>query len=193
MNSTKPRAAAATFVGVLTLLAGAAAFLVPLQHAGPYGIPGRGLVGGLVCFAVSAVLLVRGTPVIARVVAYAASPLVLFFALYGALAELQEVVVLYTEHADLRLWIVDHEGVEWVSMPRSKADENAIDGKKLELLRAGETRCVIPRIVEDTAANQRTFDLRQEKYAVQRLGGVLGMFGDGPGPHTITLRLDPCE
>jgi hypothetical protein len=193
MNSTKPRATAATFVGVLTLLAGAAAFLVPLQHAGPYGIPGRGLVGGLVCFAVSAVLLVRGTPVIARVVAYAASPLVLFFALYGALAELEEVVVLYTEHADLRLWIVDHEGVEWVSMPRSKADENAIDGKKLELLRAGETRCVIPRIVEDTAANQRTFDLRQEKYAVQRLGGVLGMFGDGPGPHTITLRLDPCE
>ena len=193
MNSTKPRATAATFVGVLTLLAGAAAFLVPLQHAGPYGIPGRGLVGGLVCFAVSAVLLVRGTPVIARVVAYAASPLVLFFALYGALAELEEVVVLYTEHADLRLWIVDHEGVEWVSMPRSKADENAIDGRKLELLRAGETRCVIPRIVEDTAANQRTFDLRQEKYAVQRLGGVLGMFGDGPGPHTITLRLDPCE
>ena len=193
MNSTKPRGTAATFVGVLTLLAGAAAFLVPLQHAGPYGIPGRGLVGGLVCFAVSAVLLVRGTPVIARVVAYAASPLVLVFALYGALAELEEVVVLYTEHADLRLWIVDHEGVEWVSMPRSKADENAIDGKKLELLRAGETRCVIPRIVEDTAANQRTFDQRQEKYAVQRLGGVLGMFGDGPGPHTITLRLDPCE
>ena len=192
MNSTKPRGTAATFVGVLTLLAGAAAFLVPLQHAGPYGIPGRGLVGGLVCFAVSAVLLVRGTPVIARVAAYAASPIVLFFALYGALAELEEVVVLYTEHADLRLWIVDYEGVEWVSMPRSKADENAIDGKKLELLRAGETRCVIPRIVEDTVANQRTFDLRQEKYAVQRLGGVLGMFGDGPGPHTITLRLDPC-
>ena len=192
MNSTKPRVTAATFVGVLTLLAGVAAFLVPLQHAGPYGIPGRGLVGGLVCFAVSAVLLVRGTPVITRVVAYAASPLVLFFALYGALAELEEVVVLYTEHADLRLWIVDHEGVEWVSMPRSKADENAIDGKKLELLRAGETRCVIPRIVEDTAANQRTFDLREEKYAVQRLGDVLGMFGDGPGPHTITLRLDPC-
>ena len=92
MNSTKPRATAATFVGVLTLLAGAAAFLVPLQHAGPYGIPGRGLVGGLVCFAVSAVLLVRGTPVIARVVAYAASPLVLFFALYGALAELEETI-----------------------------------------------------------------------------------------------------
>ena len=43
-------------------------------------------------------------------------------ALYGALAELEEVVVLYTEHADLRLWIVDHEGDEWVSMPRSNIE-----------------------------------------------------------------------
>ncbi len=189
----KPRSIAAAIVGLLTLGAGLAAFLVPLQHAGPYGIPGRGLVGGLMCFAISGVLLARGTPTIARGVAFAASPIVLFFALYGALAELEEVVVLYTEHAELRLWIVDHGGVEWVSMPRSKADEHAIDGMKLELLRAGATRCVVPRIVEDPIANRRTFDLRQEKYAVQRLGGALGMFGDGPGPETITLRLDSCE
>jgi hypothetical protein len=67
-------------------------------------LPRRSL-SGLLCFALSAVLLVRDTPMIARVVAYAASPLVLFLALYGALGEL---VVLYTEHADLRLWIVDH-------------------------------------------------------------------------------------
>lgn len=77
-------------------------------------------------------------------------------------------------------------------MPRSKAEENALDGARLELLRAGETRCVVPRIVDDPVANRRTFDLRQEKYAIQRLGGVLGMFGDGPVPDTITLRLDPC-
>ncbi len=51
---------------------------------------------------------------------------------------------------------------------------------------------MVPRIVDDDAANRRTFDLRQEKYAVQRLGGALGMFGDGPAPETITLRLDPC-
>ena len=102
-------------------------------------------------------------------------------------------MVLYAEEAELRLWIVDHEGVEWVSMPRSKADRHAIDGAKLELLRAGVTRCVVPRLVEDPVVNRRTFDLRQEKYAVQRLGGVLGMFGDGPSPETITLRLDPCE
>jgi hypothetical protein len=29
----------------------------------------------------------------------------------------------------------------------------------------GRTRCVVPRIVGDPAANRRTFDLRQEKYA----------------------------
>jgi len=193
MNQRKPRSIAATIVGLVALGAGLAAFLVPLQHAGPYGIPGRGLVGGLLCFAISGVLLARGAPTLARVVALLASPFLLFLALYGALAELEEVVVLYSGDAELRLWIVDHDGVPWVSMPRSKAEQHALDGAKLELLRAGETRCVAPRIVDDPVANRRTFDLRQEKYAIQRLGGVLGMFGDGPGPDTITLRLDPCE
>lgn len=193
MSERKPRSSLSSVVGLLTLLAGLAAFLVPLQHAGPYGVPGRGLVGGLACFVIAGVLLARGTQPIVRWIALVASPIVLFLALYGAMAEVEEVVVLYAEEAELRLWIVDHEGVEWVSMRRSKADQHAIDGAKLELLRAGVTRCVVPRIVEDPVANRRTFDLRQEKYAVQRLGGVLGMFGDGPGPETITLRLDPCE
>ena len=193
MSETKKRSIVASIVGLLTLCAGLAAFLVPLQHAGPYGIPGRGLIGGLLCFAISAVLLARGAPRLARGAALLISPFVLFLALYGALAELEEVVVLYADDAELRLWIVDHEGVEWVSMPRSKAEVNALEGARLELLRAGATRCVVPRIVDDPVANRRTFDLRQEKYAVQRLAGVLGMYGDGPSPETITLRLDPCE
>lgn len=189
---TGSRSAVASTVGVLTLISGLAAFLVPLHHPGPYGIPGRGLIGGLLCLAVSGVLLARRTPRLARGLALAASPIVLFFALYGALAELEEVVVLYPEDAELRLWIVDSEGAEWVSMTRSKAERHHLDGAQVELLRAGETRCVVPRIVDDPTANRRTFDLRQEKYAIQRLGGVLGMFGDGPSPDTITLRLDPC-
>jgi hypothetical protein len=182
----------ASIVGALTLCAGLAAFLVPLQHAGPYGIPGRGLAGGLACLAIAAVLLWRGPPRWLRGVALVASPWFLFLALYGALAELEEVVVLHAEGAELRLWVVDDEGVPWVSMPRSKAEQHALDGARLELLRAGTTRCVVPRIVDDPVAGRRTFDLRQEKYAIQRLGGVLGMYGDGPGPDTITLRLDPC-
>jgi hypothetical protein len=48
--------------------------------------------------------------------------------LYGALAELEEVVVLHAGDAELRLWIVDHEGVAWVSMPRGKAEGHALDG-----------------------------------------------------------------
>jgi hypothetical protein len=148
-------------------------------------------VGGLLCFVISAVLFAR-TPRVARVLALVATPFVLFLALYGAFAEAEEVVVLYAEDAELRLWIVDHDGTEWVSMPRSKAETHALDGAQLEMLRAGVQRCVIPRIVDDPVANRRTFDLRQQKYAVQRLGVVLGMFGDGPGPQTISLRLDPC-
>lgn len=192
MTEPRSRTKLATVIGGLTVCAGLAAFLVPLHHPGPYGIPGRGLVGGLLCFLVAAALLTRGTPKIMRGAVMVVSPVVLFFALYGALAELEEVVVLHAEDAELRLWIVDHDGVAWVSMPRSKAETHRIDGARLSLLRAGEERCVVPRIVDDPTANRRTFDLRQEKYAVQRLGGVLGMFGDGPSPVTITLRLDPC-
>jgi hypothetical protein len=192
MHERKSLLIARTIVGVLALCAGLAAFLVPLRHAGPYGIPGRGLIGGLACLAIAAALLVRRVPLLVRGVALVALPYLLFLALYGAFAELEEVVVLYAPKAELRLWIVDHEGVPWVSMSRSKAQAHALDGARLELLRAGEKRCVIPRIVDDPTANQRTFDLRQKKYAVQRLGGVLGMYGDGPGPDTITLRLDPC-
>ena len=193
MSEMKSRSLTGSAVGLLTLVAGFAAFLVPLQHAGPYGIPGRGLVGGLLCFVIAGVLLVREAPPIARRIALVTSPFVLFIALYGALAEVEEVVVLYANESDLRLWIVDHDGDEWVSMNRSKADQYNIDGAMLDFLRAGETRCVVPRIVDDEVANRRTFDLRQEKYAIQRLGGALGMFGDGPGAETITLRLDACE
>jgi len=39
---------------------------------------------------------------------------------------------------------------------------------------------------------ERTFRLRDEKYAIQRLGRRIGLFGDGPSAETVTLRLDPC-
>jgi len=179
-------------VGGLALVGAAATFIVPMQHAGPFSMPGRGVVAGLLCLLIAAVLFMPKAPFLARALAFAAAPVVLFLALYASLAELEEVVVLSAPSADLRLWIVDDAGVEWVSMSRAKAADNGLDGARLEMLRAGETRCVTPRIVLDEVANRRTFDLRQEKYAVQRLAVATGFFGDGPGPDTITLRLDPC-
>lgn len=191
-RSARPRSVVSLVLGVLALAAGVAAFAIPLHHAGPYGIPGRGLAGGLACLAVAGVLLSGAGPRGLRILALVSAPFVLFLALYGALAELEEVVVLHAKDAELRLWVVDYDGVPWVSMPRSKAERHRLDGGRLELLRGGELRCVIPHIVDDPVANRRTFDLRQTKYAIQRLGGLIGMFGDGPGPETITLRLDPC-
>ena len=192
-SEARTRSVVAIALGVFMLISGLAAFVVPLQHAGPYGIPGRGLVGGLLCFASAAVLLARGAPKWSRVAVGVASPVVLFFALYGALAEVEEVVVLYAGDAELRLWIVDDEGVEWVRMPRAKAERHALDGARLELLRAGETRCVIPRVVDDAAANRRMLKLREKKYAIHRFGKLLGMFGDEPSPESAVLRFDPCE
>ena len=110
MGDTHELDVAKRVVGVLTLGAGLAAFLVPLQHAGPYGLPGRGLAGGLLCFAITGVLFARRTPTIAATLALVAAPFVLFIALYGALAEAEEVVVLYANDGELRLWIVDHGG-----------------------------------------------------------------------------------
>lgn len=189
----RSRSIPGTIVGLLTLGVGLATFATPLHHPGPYGIPGRGLVGGALCLCITLILLTRGAPMWARRTALVASPFVLFVALYATLAELEEVVVLRTPETGLRLWVVDYDGVAWVSMGSSKAERYGIDGAQLELSRGGEVSCVTPRIVDDLAANRRTFDLRQEKYAVQRLAVALGLFGDGPGPDTITLRLDPCD
>ena len=193
MSAVQPARIAAWIVGLLALAAGAATFLIPMQHPGPFSMPGRGVVAGLLCAATAAALFAPRMPSLARSIAFACSPFVLFFALYASLAELEEVIVLRTPDIDLRLWIVDEGDVEWVSMSRGKAEANDLDGARAELLRAGETRCVVPHIVDEDAANRRTFDLRQRKYAVQRLAVGLGLFENGPGPETITLRLDPCD
>lgn len=197
--------AASKIVGFLMLAAGSSVFLIRFQHAGPYGFPQRGnLLAALLSLAIAGLFL---TPWLARVAGaratlvrgllLAASPIVLFFALYATLAELEEVVVVYATDssgapAELRLWIVDYEGVEWVSMPRSKMTEHSLDGGQVELLRRGERRCIVASLSDDPADGLRTFALRNDKYAVQRLAAAVGVFGDGPAPGTVTLRFDPC-
>ena len=192
-------------VGWLMLAAGVAVFAIRLRHAGPYAFPEQGnLRAGVLALgigiALAAPAIARaagGAGALARRLLLAAAPIVLFFALYATLAEVEEVVVLRATDArgapaNLRLWVADHEGAAWVSMPRSKAERYSLDGARLELLRAGGTSCVVARLSTDPADNERTFRLRDEKYAIQRLGRRIGLFGDGPSAETVTLRLDPC-
>lgn len=205
MHEARPLARSAKLVGWLMLVAGVSVFAIRLQHAGSYEPPEQGnLRAGVLALAIGILLVApwlgrlgRGAAGALRGLLLAASPVVLFFALYATFAELEEVVVLraknsHGEPANLRLWIVDHDGVAWVSMPRWKAEQHALDGAPIDMLRAGRTVCVVPTLSKDPADDERTFRLRDEKYAVQRLGRAIGLFGDGPSPQTVTLRLDPC-
>jgi len=189
--------------GALMLLAGASVFLVRLQHEGPYGFPrGGNLFGGLGALLLGAWLW-RPRPSGGRLAAplvraaLAACPVVLFFALYATLAELEEVVVLRATDgagrpADLRLWIVDEGDAAWVTMPRSKAAQHGLDGARLELLRDGALACVVPALHDERERVNAVHRLRHEKYAVQRLATVIGLFEREAGAHTVALRLDPC-
>jgi hypothetical protein len=205
VTEAKPPSRIARVVGWGMLAAGVAVFAIRLRHAGPYAFPEQGnLRAGVLALLIGAALLAPaiaraagGAGALARRLLLVAAPVVLFFALYATLAEVEEVVVLRATDArgapaNLRLWVADHEGTAWVSMPRAKAERHALDGARLELLRDGRTSCVVPRLSSDPADNERTFRLRDEKYAVQRLGRAIGMFGDGPSAETVTLRLDPC-
>lgn len=187
----------------LLLAIGFSVFAIRLQHAGPYAMPSQGnLRAGLLALLLGAALVrpwfgadLRGR--ILTGVVLAISPVVLFFALYATLAELEEVVVLRAESeagktADLRLWIVDHEGAEWVTMGREKADTHGLTRTRAELLRQGELRCVEAVRFEDRATVNKAHALRHEKYTIQRLATQIGIFGASAAENVIAVRLLPC-
>ena len=190
-------------VGWLMLFVGVSVFVIRLQHAGPYGFPGGGnLLAGVLALLLGG-WLARPWLGAHRLAAplgwivFAVSPIVLFFALYATLAELEEVVVLKATDgagrpADLRLWIVDRANVAWVTMLRSKADAYGLSETRVELLRQGEVGCVIATRHEDRATVDEIHRLRHLKYGVQRLATTLGIFGRRAKDGVVALRLDPC-
>ncbi len=190
-------------VGWLALLVGVSVFAIRLQHPGPYVLPRHGnLLSGVLALSLGVALIRpwlggdRLAVLLTRTV-LAATPLVVFFALYATLAELEEVVVLRvtdTEGSpqDLRLWVVDYQGTPWVTMPRWKADGHGLTDARVELVRDGEAGCVIARRHEDPSAVDSVFQLRHEKYRVQRLATALGIFGRSAGRDVVALRLEPC-
>jgi hypothetical protein len=190
-------------VGWLLIGVGLSVFLIRCQHAGPYAVPrGGNLLGGVLALLLGAWLARawlggRRLAVLLGWAALVASPIVLFFALYATLAEVEEVVVLKATDpagrpADLRLWIVDRPDAAWVTMPRSKADAHGLDEVRVELLRDGELGCVVATRYEDREAVNGVHRQRHEKYAVQRLATVIGLFGESAGDDVVALRLEPC-
>jgi hypothetical protein len=185
-------------VGWGLLAIGVAVFTVRLLHEGAYAFPrGGNLFGGVGALAVGGVLVWAAKPRALGWLALAASPIVFFFALYATMAELEEVVSLYATDsagrpAELRLWIVDRDDGEWVGMPRAKAVEHALDGARLDLLRRGETRCVVPRLHEDRATVKAIHAMKVEKYAVARAAAGIGLYPREARPSSVALRFDPC-
>ena len=187
-----------TVVGWGLLAVGIAVFAVRLTHAGAYAMPrGGNLFGGLGALLVGGVLVWSGTPRGLGWLALAASPVVVFFGLYATMSELEEVVSLYAtdsagQPVELRLWIVDREDGEWVGMARGKAIEHSLDGERIELLRDGETRCVVPVFYEDRPTVTTVHAMKVEKYAVARASAAIGLYPREAPDVAVSLRLDPC-
>lgn len=204
MPSSGPSRRLSGIVAATMALVGLAVFAIRLQHAGPYAWPGGGnLRAGLLALAIAAALaapapgpgaLARGL----RWLAVAVSPVVLFFALYATLAELEEVVSLEATRRDgetvaLRLWIVDRPDGAWATMPRSKLAEHDLASARTRLLRDGAWHCVTTEHVDDLAVANEIVDLRHEKYAVQRLATAVGLFGRHASANTAAIRIAPCD
>ena len=198
MNESSSSSKLQTVVGWGLIALGIAVFAVRLLHEGAYAVPrGGNLFGGLGSLLVGGVLLWSAAPRVLGWGALAASPVVAFFALYATMAELEEVVSLYATDsagrpAELRLWIVDRDDGEWVGMPRAKAIEHSLDGARVEVLRKGTTRCVVPVLHEDRATVTAIHALKIEKYAVARSAAAIGLYPSEAPEAAVSLRLDPC-
>jgi hypothetical protein len=189
---------ARTVTGCGLLALGVAVFAVRALHEGPYAMPWGGpLFGGLGSLLLGGVLVWTAAPRWLGVLALVASPAAFFSGLYATMAELEEVVSLYaTDSAgnatELRLWIVDREDGQWVGMPRWKAVEHSLDGARVQLLRNGETRCVVPVLHEERATVAAIHALKVDKYAVARGAAAVGLYPSEARETAVSLRLDPC-
>ncbi len=198
MSETRSASKTRIVVGCGMLALGVVVFAVRLLHAGAYPVPrGGALFGGLGALLLGGLLLWRALPRALGWLALAASPVVAFPGLYATMAELEEVVSLHATDraglpAELRLWIVDREDGEWVGMPRSKALEHALDGARLDLLRNGETRCVVPVLHEDRPTVRAIHALKLQKYAVARAASAIGIYPREARDAAVSLRFDPC-
>jgi hypothetical protein len=185
-------------VGVSMLAVGIIVFGVRLLHDGAYAVPrGGNLFGGLGALLLGGLLMWSAIPRVLAWLVLALCPVVLFFGLYATMSELEEVISLYATDraggpAELRLWIVDRDDGEWVGMQRSKAVDHALDGARLDMLRAGITRCVVPVLHEDRSIVRAIHAQKVDKYRVAQISAAIGLYPAEARETTVALRLDPC-
>ncbi|MCX2982048.1 hypothetical protein EYC98_14390 [Halieaceae bacterium IMCC14734] len=183
--------------GVL-LFVSVAVFAVRFVHAGAYAMPTTGVMAsGIGALVLGGLLLWPSLPRPLGMLAMIVSPLVMFLGLYATMAELEEVISIYATNSagktvDLRLWVVDREDGAWVGMPSAKAMEHSLDGARLEMLRGGQTQCVVPALYEDRPTVRAIHTLKVEKYAVARASGAIGLYPLEAKDTTVALRLDSC-
>lgn len=118
-----------------------------------------------------------------------------------ALIESGEVVVLHTRDAAgethfARVWIVDHDGREWVA-PGNRSNawfQRLVTDPQVELVRSGARSCRVAAVV-DGAASIPVLEQFLKKYAsviqaTTLLNRILEPGGDSSPP--VAVRLDPC-
>lgn len=185
-------------MGVILLVLGAAVFAVRLLHAGPYAMPeGAALFAGLGALLLGGSLASSALPRALRWLALGLSPVVILPGVYSTMAEFEETISLYAtdssgDPAELRLWIVDRDDGEWVGMPRTKAIGHSLDGARLERLRNGEKRCVVPVLHEDRETVRAIHAMKVGKYAVAQGAVAIGLYPAEARDTAVALRLDPC-
>ncbi|MFK7897790.1 MAG: hypothetical protein AB8G23_18285 [Myxococcota bacterium] len=194
----------------LAIATGVSVFAIRLIQPGDYAMPGGGnLLAALLALGLGGLLLFlprlekseteTSSPAVwAQRLLLAAAPVVLFLALYSTLAELEEVVVLHSTHqaghaVDLRLWIVDENGAGWIQMPQGKAEAHQLDvASELRMTRQGKPACVAVHPFSDLENTRRVQNLRYEKYLVQRLATLIGLFPTEPTGKAVVLRISDC-
>ena len=118
-----------------------------------------------------------------------------------ALIESGEVVVIHTRDAAgethaARIWIVDHEGRQWVA-PGNRSNawfQRLSADPKVELVRAGVRSCHLAAVVESPASIPVLERFLQKYASVIRATGLLNLILEPGGDETppVAVRLDPC-
>jgi hypothetical protein len=115
---------------------------------------------------------------------------VLNIILYFVLAELGEVVVVDTGQSEMRLWVVDHDGSQWLRRGGGVTGWATELGDEVRMTREGATKLYRPVIVQDEVARIRINELTLEKYGLsERYLWIIGFDTET----SVPIRLDPLE